>query len=241
MRNSITELNLEPGYILSGKYEVVRKLGKGWEGEVYSISELETGVERAAKIFYPKRNPKNKTAKLYAKKLHKLRRCNILMQYLTQEKLRFRGNQYSYLISEFIEGETLLEFLKRCPGKRMHPYQALHLLHALCKGIEEIHLMKEYHGDLHPENVMIQGYGLEFDLKVIDMFHWGASSRANQLDDLFDMITIFYQAIGGQKHYSKSPDVVKEICCGLKKSLISKKFRSVSHLKAHLETLTWGL
>ena len=117
------ELNLEPGFILSGKYEVVRKLGKGWEGEVYSINELETGVERAAKIFYPKRNQKNKTSTLYAKKLHKLRRCSILMQYLTQEKLRFRGNQYSYLISEFIEGRLCWSFsnvvlVKECTHTR---------------------------------------------------------------------------------------------------------------------------
>lgn len=52
--------NLQPGRILAKKYEVIAKLGAGWEGEVYRIRELNTGIERAAKLFFPDRNIKNK-------------------------------------------------------------------------------------------------------------------------------------------------------------------------------------
>ena len=86
--------------------------------------------------------------------------------------------------------------------------------------VDEIHRLKEYHGDLHAENIIVQRYGLGFDLKVLDLYHWDMPKKENIQDDICDMIKIFYDAIGGQKHYAKHPQVVKDICCGLKKSLI---------------------
>ena len=67
--NTISQFNLQPGRVLARKYEVIGLLGAGWEGEVYRIMELDTGVERAAKIFFPKRNVQNKSAIAYAQKL----------------------------------------------------------------------------------------------------------------------------------------------------------------------------
>ena len=43
--------------VLSDKYEVIEKLGEGWEGEVYLVKELDTDIERAAKFFYPEKKP----------------------------------------------------------------------------------------------------------------------------------------------------------------------------------------
>ena len=40
---------------------------------------------------------------------------------------------------------------------------------------------------------------------------------------MFDLIRIFYDAIGGAKHYRKQPPEVKAICCGLKRSLILRE------------------
>lgn len=235
------ELDLPEGFILSGKFQVQRRLGKGWEGVVYSVKEISTGIERAAKIFYPRRNQHNKAAKFYAKKLHKLRHCSILIQYLTQEKFEYNGYQLTYLISEFVEGETLDRFLKRQKGQRLHPFQALHLLHSLAKGIEDVHRMKEYHGDLHLENIIVQRHGLRFELKLIDMFYWGAATKQSIRDDVFDLVRILYDSVGGQKHYAQQPPVIKDICCGLKKSLLARKFKTAGQLRAYLENLNWDV
>ena len=54
-----------------------------------------------------------------------------------------------------------------------------------------------------------------------------------------DMIHIFYEMLGGAKHYSKQPAGVKAICNGLKRSLILKKFRSASQLRRYIETMQW--
>ena len=235
----INHFDLKPGRILARKYEVIQILGTGWEGEVFLVREHPAGIERAIKLFYPHRNPKDRTATFYARKLHKLRHCSIAIQYHTRETITYRGFQITFLVSEFVEGELLSSFLGRQPGKRLTAFQGLHLLHALATGIECIHLMKEYHGDLHTDNIIVQRYGLGFDLKLLDFYHWGTPKPENIYDDVIDLVRILYDAVGGQKHYKHQPQVIKDICCGLKRSLILKKFRTAGHLREHLETLTW--
>jgi len=231
--------NLPPGTNLADKYEVIERLGAGWEGEVYLIREHAARIERTAKLFFPQRNLYDRTSNFYAKKLHKLRHCPILIQYHTQDTFQFNGYPIRFLVSEYVEGERLSAFLARQPGKRLNPFQAVHLLYALSRGIECIHRLGDYHGDLHSENVIIQRFGLTFELKIIDMFHWGSPRAENLHDDLLYLVELFYEALGGQKHYANQPPEVKYIVCGLKRSLILKKFRSVRRLREHLETMQW--
>ncbi len=238
-KHSIDGFDLQPGRLIARKYEVVSKLGAGWEGEVYRIRERNTKIERAAKLFFPKRNIRNKTSNIYARKLHKLRLCPIVIQYQTEETISFRRHPITVLISEYVEGELLSEFLERQRGRKLSPFQSLHLLHALVVGIECIHRHREYHGDLHTDNVIVNRYGLRFDLKVLDMFHWSAPKRENMQDDICDLIRIFYDALGGAKCYASQPKEVKEICRGLKRSLILDRFPTVSLLRQHLETMEW--
>jgi tRNA A-37 threonylcarbamoyl transferase component Bud32 len=242
LQSSIDEIDhfdIKPGRILARKYEVIQSLGTGWEGEVFLVREHPTDIERAVKLFYPRRNVKDRTANFYARKLHKLRHCSVAIQYHTRETITYRGFPITLLVSEFVEGELLTSFLARQPGKRLTPFQGLHLLHALATGIECIHLMKEYHGDLHTDNIIVQRYGLGFDLKLLDFYHWGTPRPENILEDVLDLIRILYDAVGGPGHYKHQPQVIKYICCGLKRTLILKKFRTAGQLREHLETLTW--
>jgi tRNA A-37 threonylcarbamoyl transferase component Bud32 len=238
-KKQIKSFDFKPGRIVARKYEVISKLGTGWEGEVYLLREMATGIERAGKVFYPHRNRFNRAFKFYAKKLHKLRHCPIIIQYHTQETMTVRGIPIAVLISEFVEGELLEEFIQRQPGKRLPVFPGLHLLHSLASGIEKIHQLREYHGDLHSENIIVQRHGLSFDLKLVDLFQWQAPRPENIKDDVCFMIRVFYDAIGGAKHYAKHPQVVKDICCGLKSSLIIKKFRTAGQLREYLETMRW--
>jgi len=235
----IESFDLEPGRILAGKYCVVTKLGSGWEGEVYGVVETRTGIERAAKLFYPHRNPKNRTARQYAKRLHKLRHCPLLIQYHTEEVITFRRLPITVFISEYVEGELLSDFLRNFPGKRLNPFEAMHFLYALANGVEQVHLENEYHGDIHQDNLIVSRYGLDFDLKLLDLFHLDATKAENKRSDICNIIYLFYEVLGGAKHYARQPDAVKYICCGLKQSLILKKFPTMSQLCKHLETMTW--
>ena len=230
-------LPISAGDILSEKYEVLRLLGGGWEGQVYHVRELSTGIERACKFFYPVRDPKNRLLIWYAKKLHKLRHCSIVIQYQTQEKTVIEDREYTYLVSEYVDGILLKEFLRRQPGRRLTAFQALHLLHALASGIETIHHLREYHGDLHADNIIVLRSGLRFSLKLVDMYRWSTPRQENIQDDVCDLIRIFYDAVGGKRFYAKQPEAIKEICCGLRRSLILGKFRTAGHLREFLEII----
>ena len=233
------KFNLLPGRIIGGKYEIVELLGAGWEGEVYLVKEVGLDILRAAKLFYPERDIKNKISLRYAQKMHRLSHCELTIHYSASEKLRICGEMVIALISEYIHGQPLNAYLQQRIGKRLQAFEAAHLLHALAKGVAEIHQLGEYHGDLHSENIMVERVGLGFQLKLIDMFVWKDSVKSNIREDTVNLIHVFYEALGGQKHYAKQPAAIKQICCGLKRSLIEKKFRNASDLCAHLETFSW--
>jgi serine/threonine protein kinase len=235
----ITRFDFAPGTEIAGKYTILSQLGTGWEGEVYTLRERTTGILRAAKFFFPHRNRGHRTSRFYAKKLHKLRHCPILIQYHTHETIVFEGQPVDVLVSEYVEGELLSRFIARQRGHRLSAFQGLHLLHALAAGIEGIHYLHEYHGDLHDDNIILRRYGLSFDLKLVDMFHWGPASPENIHEDVFNLIRIFYDAIGGARYYPRHPPEVKAICCGLKRSLIIKKFRNAGQIRQYLETMQW--
>lgn len=235
----INSFDFQPGRIIAKKYVIERLLGAGWEAEVYLIREISTDIEHTAKFFFPQRNVKDKALKFYARKLHTLRKCPIVIQYSTQETIVFKRTPISFLVSEYVEGELLEDYLKRQPGKRLHPFQALHLLYDLAKGMEYIHALGEYHGDLHAGNIIVQNVGLNYDLKLIDMFQWKDSKGANIKSDVMDLIRLFYDALGGQKHYAKQPQAVKDICCGLKHSIALKKFNSAGKLCRYIENMQW--
>ncbi|MBN1379774.1 MAG: protein kinase family protein [Gammaproteobacteria bacterium] len=236
----IDQFKLVPGRIIAGKYEVIGLLGRGWEGEVYKIREVRTDITRAAKLFYPQRNVNDKTSIFYARKLHRLQPCSMMIQYSSAETLTFSRQPITALISEYIEGIPLSSYIQQQPGKRLAPFPAVHFLYALAKGMEELHQLKEYHGDLHSSNVIVQRVGLNFDLKLLDMFHWYGTAKENIEEDTVKMIRIFHEVLGGQRTYAKHPAVIKSICCGLKRSLILKKFRNASALRAYLESFSWN-
>ena len=72
------------------------------------------------------------------------------------------------------------------------------------------------------------------------MFHWGAPRRENINDDVCDLVRIFYDSLGGARHYPKQPPEIKAICCGLKRTLILKKFQTAGELREYLETMQWN-
>ena len=233
----LEKFSLSPGTVIAQRYIVESYLGGGYEGEVYCVREEGTGILRAAKLFYPHRNHKFKVSSRYALKLDKLRDCPIVMDYLSHDSIIFGKHKVACLISEFIDGEILGDFVSKQKSKKLGIFPAIHLLYSVVSGLEYIHRHGEYHGDLHVDNIMIIKFGLMFDLKIIDMHHWGDSKKDNRDEDIIKAIRMFYDILGGGKHYSKLPESVKYIISGLKLNLILKKFKTDSALKRHLEVM----
>jgi tRNA A-37 threonylcarbamoyl transferase component Bud32 len=235
----IKRFDFPPGRIVAGKYEIERLLGSGWEGEVYAIFERTTGIRRAAKFYYPHRDPTGKAAIAYARKLDALRHCTILMQYYHQETALVKRRKVTVVVSELIEGQKLSEFLAGQPQKRLSAFEALHVLYVLAKGIAPIHLLNEYHGDIHEDNIMIRRQGIGFEVRLLDFFDLGRPTRERIHKDVLNLVQVLHTLVGGHKHYAQQPKVVKDIVRGLKDSLILQRFRSAGDIQRHLETLEW--
>ncbi len=231
---------LEPGRVIGGKYVVEARLGAGWEGEVYKVIERTTGAVRAVKIFFPRRNERGVRLRRYAQKLEKLRRCAIVIKYHHSEALRIGKQQLPCLVSEFVEGELLGDFVNRQPGHRLDAFRAMHVLHSLAAGLAEVHAEGEYHGDLHAGNVLVSPRGIGHVVKILDFFHWGGSTPANRRDDIVDVIHLFHAILGGRERYARQPREVKAIGKGLRRDLILGAFPSMLDLKQHLESFEWS-
>jgi tRNA A-37 threonylcarbamoyl transferase component Bud32 len=227
------------GRSVAGKYVIDRLMGSGWEGEVYAIIEKNTGIRRAAKFYYPHRDPMGKAAIAYARKLDALRHCPILMQYHHQEIAYVKKKKVTVVISELVEGKKLSEFLRDQPGHRLTTFESLHLLYTLARGIAPIHARGEYHGDIHDDNIMVRRQGISFEVKLLDFFDLGAPSRSKIRKDVLNLIEVFHATVGGRKHYAEQPKVVKDIVRGLKDSLILQRFQSAGDIARHLESLEW--
>lgn len=233
------KFNFPAGKHVASKYIIIKKLGGGWEGEVYKAEEISSKIPVALKFFYPKRNKNNKVAKQYAQRLHKLSESPVSINYYTQDTIEFNGANLTCFVYEYADGMILSNFLKRQPGKRIGIMQGLLLLHSLAKGIESVHYHNEYHGDLHSDNIIIKRRGLGFEFKLLDMYNWGDAKSVNKAEDIVNLIRIFHESIGGKDQYVKHPKEVKEICLGLRSSLILKKFRTASLLRQHIENIDW--
>ncbi len=239
MPSSIASFRFPVGHRIGRRYVVESRLGGGSEGEVYQIRERATGIRRAAKFYFPHRDPTRKLAVRHAQKLNILRHCPIVMQYHHSELVEVDGREIVVLISELCEGWPLELWLREQPGGRLSPYMGLHVLFNLVRGLEAIHALGEYHADVHSQNILIRPTGVRFDLKLIDFYDWGRPGRGKQKQDIRDAVAVFHECLGGARHYARQPEEVKFICAGLRRDLMLKRFPTMNALRRHLESFEW--
>jgi len=139
------------------------------------------------------------------------------------------------LISDFVDGVLLSDYVESHPGKRLHPFKALHVIYPIVFGLEQIHAANEYHGDLHEQNILIRPYGIFFEIKIVDFFDHGRSSRDHRRDDIVDVARLLHWMVGGHRFYSKQPQSIKSICLGLRRDRIIEHFPTAARLRRHLD------
>ena len=231
---------LAPGRKVGPRYVVEAPLGNGTEGEVYQIRELDTGIVRAAKLYYPHRDLKKKLSIRHARKLNGLRDCPIVLQYHHSEIITIRREKVVAMISDLCEGQQLEKWIASQTGKRLRPYLALQVFYHLVRGLEDIHAMGQYHADVHSQNILVQPRGVRFEIKLIDFYDWGSPAAWKLKQDITDAMKVFYECLGGRPHYAKLPPEIRHICAGLKHSLVLKRFPTMSTLRKHLDTFRWA-
>jgi hypothetical protein len=239
MLPKIESFDFRPGRKIGPRYVIEERLGVGTEGEVYQIRELDTGIRRAAKIYFPHRDPKHLISIKLARKLNALRHCPIVLQYHHSEVLKVRSTRVIALISDLAEGQQLEKWVRSHHGRRLPTYVALHVFYNLVRGLEAIHALGEYHADVHSQNILIQPRGVRFELKLVDFYDWGRPAGYKQKQDICDAVAVFHECLGGRPHYSRQPEPVKFICAGMQRGIIRKRFPTITALRQYLESFDW--
>ena len=153
------------------KYEVLEKVGEGGMATVYRGRHTTLNREVAIKVMHPHLagSERNRTRfAREAKAIETLRHPNILRIF------DYSGGaaDHCFIITEFIEGPTLREFLDDIGA--MMPEPAALVTWELCRALEVAHGEGIVHRDVKPENVMLTPVG---GIKLMDF------GIARMLDD----------------------------------------------------------
>jgi serine/threonine protein kinase len=149
---------LSPGYTLS-HYRIISKIGAGGMGEVYRAQDTELGRPVALKFLPGEVAAHQNRVKRFiqeAKAASALNHPNILTVYEIG-----RADDNTFIATEFIEGLTLREQIRR--GLKL--IEVLDIATQIASALVAAHAAGIVHRDIKPENIMVRKDGI---VKVLD-------------------------------------------------------------------------
>jgi len=157
-------IQLQPGTVLIGTYEITEHINTGGMGEVYRGINIHNDEVVAIKIVLPALAHDAKILSLFQKESTVLRRIahDAIVRYevFTIDP----GIARPCLVMEFVEGVSLGDHMETGP---MPEAQVLALLRRLADGLQVAHRAGVVHRDLSPDNVVLCGGEVE-SAKIID-------------------------------------------------------------------------
>lgn len=158
MKETATKLQ---GLILDNRYKIISKIGVGGMADVFKGEDTLLGRPVAVKILHSNFAGDDDFVarfKREAQAAGKLSHPNIVSMY----DVGF-DQGYHYIVMEYIEGETLKEYITR--HERLSIDNAVKFTIAIAEGLEHAHAMGIVHCDIKPHNVLITKQGR---IKVTD-------------------------------------------------------------------------
>ncbi len=144
------------------KYEILEEVGQGGMSVVYKGRDTSLKREVAVKVLHPHLASHEEARRRFereAQAVAKLRHDNILEIFDYSGK----GSSDSYIVTEFIRGRTLKEFISS--HKIAYPEIAAMIVVEVCHALTHAHGLGVLHRDIKPENVMVRDDGR---LKLMD-------------------------------------------------------------------------
>ena len=167
-----------PGVILDGKYRIEQQLGQGGMGAVFVATHLGTTRTVAVKVIVPQLAAQDEFLLRFQREAEaagRLRHPNVVN--VTDFGITSLGaDQITYLVMEFLDGETLAGFLKKDP----HPPLdlILDIVDQIALGLDAAHLAGIVHRDLKPDNIWLESNRRGgYNIKVLD---FGIAKLNNQ-------------------------------------------------------------
>jgi tRNA A-37 threonylcarbamoyl transferase component Bud32 len=151
--STIVQGVMGPPYAVIGPYRLARKLGEGGMGEVYEAVHETLERQVAIKLLRPEyARDKEATRRFFneARATNRIKHPG-LVQVSDFGQLQ---DGTSYIVMEYLSGETLGRRLKRLPGRLPLP-QILHISWQVASALAAAHQKGIIHRDLKPDNVML--------------------------------------------------------------------------------------
>ena len=160
-----TMVIVSAGSVLSGRYELVKELGRGGMGIVYEAKDKELHDKQVAIKVLP---PEMSTSKAAIKRLKK--EAIAAMELTHENVMRLHSfetdENTAYLVLEYIDGEPLDERL--ADEERLSYDETLEVLRGAVAGLSAAHRQGIIHRDIKPANLMYKTVGDEKVIRITD-------------------------------------------------------------------------
>ncbi|HET9930980.1 MAG TPA: serine/threonine-protein kinase [Polyangiaceae bacterium] len=140
------------GETLEGRYELLRKIGKGGMGEVYEARHLQLGRVFAVKLLLREHLSSKSMRQRFVREIRAASSLES-MHIVSALDCGHASDGAPYYVMELLRGESLGQ-LVRDQGRLSVP-RALALAVQLCRGLSVAHSRGLVHRDLKPENVFV--------------------------------------------------------------------------------------
>src|SRR5262245_13466555 len=150
-----------------GAYQLLSPLGRGGMGEVHLALDTRLGRKVAVKILPAEFITDDGRVRRFAQEARSasaLNHPNIITIHEIGETSTESGS-LRYIVTEYIEGETLRQRMARSPQQRIEPPEAIDIALQIAAALSAAHEAGITHRDIKPENVMARRDGI---IKVLD-------------------------------------------------------------------------
>jgi eukaryotic-like serine/threonine-protein kinase len=150
-----------PGEVISGRFEIIRCLGRGGMGEVYEARDSELGERVALKTIRAQISSDSRTLARFKQEIQLARRVthpNVCRIFDIEWHRGAPGpdgvsHDFTFLSMELLTGETLAEAIRR--RGRFSPAEALPVIRQMAAALAAAHSAGVIHRDFKPSNVML--------------------------------------------------------------------------------------
>jgi serine/threonine protein kinase len=146
--------------VISGRFKILKRLGKGGMGEIFLARDVRLGREVAIKsVSDAMMGDSSSKARFLreAQTASQLQHPNICTIYEIYEE----GDR-EYIVMQYVDGITLDQIIKL---KKLSVHKVLDIAIQICDGMIEAHAKNVIHRDIKPSNLMVDQKGI---VKILD-------------------------------------------------------------------------
>src|SRR5262249_45452238 len=150
-----------------GAYQLLEPLGRGGMGEVHLALDTRLGRKVALKLLPAEFTTDDGRVRRFAQEARAasaLNHPNIITIHEIGETATESGS-LRYIVTEYVEGETLRQRMASAPQQRIEPPEAIDIALQIAAALAAAHEAGITHRDIKPENVMARRDGI---VKVLD-------------------------------------------------------------------------